>query len=173
MQSVDGAGGQKAGHGPRPALDQQTTKPARGQRLDDFQGVDLAIVGTDRTTAEGDVANKIGTYLKALAAKDNDVPFYVALPSPTIDWSLGDGVKEIPIEQRDATEVTHITGRTQDGRIASVRVTPEGSAAANYGFDVTPARLVTGLITERGVCRASRAGLLGLFPERRLAHAGD
>jgi methylthioribose-1-phosphate isomerase len=135
--------------------------------------VDLAIVGTDRTTAEGDVANKIGTYLKALAAKDNDLPFYVALPSPTIDWTLGDGVKEIPIEQRDATEVTHITGRTQDGRIASVRVTPEGSAAANYGFDVTPARLVTGLITERGVCRASRAGLLGLFPERRLAHAGD
>jgi methylthioribose-1-phosphate isomerase len=135
--------------------------------------VDLAIVGTDRTTAQGDVANKIGTYLKALAAKDNDVPFYVALPSPTIDWHLSDGVKEIPIEQRDPTEVTHLAGQTRDGRIVSVRVTPEDSPAANYAFDVTPARLVTALITERGVCSASRDGLLGLFPERRMAHAGE
>ena len=135
--------------------------------------VDLVITGTDRTTAEGDVANKIGTYLKALAAHDNDVPFYVALPSPTIDWSLSDGVKEIPIEQRDQAEVTHISGRLPDGKVATVRVTPEGSPALNYGFDVTPARLVTALVTERGICAASRDGLLGLFPERRMAHAGE
>jgi len=134
--------------------------------------VDLVIVGTDRTTAQGDVANKIGTYLKALAAQDNDVPFYVALPSPTIDWHLEDGVAEIPIEQRDPAEVTHMSGRLADGRIASVRVTPEGSPAANYAFDVTPARLVTALITERGVCPASREGLHGLFPEHREVHAG-
>lgn len=129
--------------------------------------VDLCIVGTDRTTASGDVANKIGTYLKALAAHDNDVPFYVALPSPTIDWTLDDGVKEIPIEQRDGTEVSLVPGRLADGTIASVRVTPETSPVANYAFDVTPARLVTALITERGVAPASREGLLGLFPERR------
>ncbi|HVJ50927.1 MAG TPA: S-methyl-5-thioribose-1-phosphate isomerase [Aliidongia sp.] len=135
--------------------------------------VDLAIVGTDRTTASGDVANKIGTYLKALAAHDNGVPFYVALPSPTIDWQLDDGVKEIPIEQRDGAEVTHLTGRAGDGRIVTIQVTPDGSPAANYGFDVTPARLITGLITERGVAAASRDGLLGLFPEHRMAHAGD
>jgi methylthioribose-1-phosphate isomerase len=134
--------------------------------------VDLVIVGTDRTTAQGDVANKIGTYLKALAAQDNDVPFYVALPSPTIDWHLEDGVAEIPIEQRDPAEVTHMSGRLADGRIASVRVTPEGSPAANYAFDVTPARLVTALITERGLCRASHEGLHGLFPEHREVHAG-
>jgi methylthioribose-1-phosphate isomerase len=134
--------------------------------------VDLVIVGTDRTTAEGDVANKIGTYLKALAAKDNDVPFYVALPSSTIDWKLRDGVAEIPIEQRDPVEVTHVAGRLPDGRIVSVQVTPDGSPAANYAFDVTPARLVSGLITERGICPASRDGLLGLFPERRAACAG-
>jgi methylthioribose-1-phosphate isomerase len=134
--------------------------------------VDLVIVGTDRTTAQGDVANKIGTYLKALAAQDNDVPFYVALPSPTIDWQLADGVAEIPIEQRDPAEVTHISGRLPDGRIASVRVTPEGSPAANYAFDVTPARLVTALITERGICPASHEGLHGLFPEHRPVHAG-
>jgi methylthioribose-1-phosphate isomerase len=134
--------------------------------------VDLVIVGSDRTTAQGDVANKIGTYLKALAAQDNDVPFYVALPSPTIDWHLADGVAEIPIEQRDPAEVTHIAGRLADGRVAAVRVTPEGSPAANYAFDVTPARLVTGLITERGICPASREGLHGLFPERREPHAG-
>jgi methylthioribose-1-phosphate isomerase len=124
--------------------------------------VDLCIVGTDRTAANGDVANKIGTYLKALAAKDNGVPFYVALPSPSIDWTLADG-SAIPIEQRDAMEVTHMTGMTSDGTIATVRITPESSPAANWGFDVTPARLVTGLITERGVCAASRQGLESLF----------
>ena len=129
--------------------------------------VDLVIVGTDRTTADGDVANKIGTYLKALAAKDNNVPFYVALPSPTIDWSLGDGVRGIPIEERDEREVTHVVGKGPDGAVVAVQVTPQGARAVNYGFDVTPARLVTGLITERGVCAASRAGLLSLFPERR------
>jgi methylthioribose-1-phosphate isomerase len=128
--------------------------------------VDLCITGSDRTTATGDVANKIGTYLKALAAHDNGVPFYVALPSTTIDWSLDDGDK-IPIEERNAREVTHIAGWTEAGERAEVRLTPEGSPAANYAFDVTPARLVTGLITERGVCPASREGLLGLFPERR------
>jgi methylthioribose-1-phosphate isomerase len=129
--------------------------------------VDLCIVGTDRTTARGDVANKIGTYLKALAAHDNGVPFYVALPSPTIDWTLDDGVKEIPIEQRDGAEVSIVQGRLADGRVAGVQVTPDGSPVANYGFDVTPARLVTGLVTERGVAAATREGLLGLFPERR------
>ncbi|CAO3442300.1 S-methyl-5-thioribose-1-phosphate isomerase [Azospirillum argentinense] len=131
--------------------------------------VDLCIVGTDRTTATGDVCNKIGTYLKALAAHDNGVPFYVALPSPTIDWGMADGVREIPIEERDAREVTELTGITADGRIETIRVTPAGSPAVNYGFDVTPARLVTGLVTERGVCPASREGLLGLFPEQGAA----
>ncbi|HYD64979.1 S-methyl-5-thioribose-1-phosphate isomerase [Azospirillum sp.] len=129
--------------------------------------VDLCIVGTDRTTATGDVCNKIGTYLKALAAHDNGVPFYVGLPSPTIDWRMRDGVREIPIEERDGREVTDLTGKTADGRIETVRVTPDGSPVANYGFDVTPARLVTALITERGVCPATEAGLLGLFPEHR------
>ena len=128
--------------------------------------VDMVIVGTDRTTAQGDVCNKIGTYLKALAAKDNGVPFYVALPSPTIDFTVNDGVKEIPIEQRGAEEVTTMTGKTADGRIESVRIVPDGSNVANYGFDVTPARLVTGLITERGVLAASRDGLAKAFPER-------
>ncbi|HEX3882353.1 MAG TPA: hypothetical protein VHW66_06815, partial [Stellaceae bacterium] len=128
--------------------------------------VDLCITGTDRTAANGDVANKIGTYLKALAARDNNVPFYVALPSPTIDWTLADG-GQIPIEQRDPREVTHIAGWADDGTRREVRLTPEGSPAANYAFDVTPARLVTGLITERGTCPASRDGLLSLFPERR------
>src|SRR5437660_7507238 len=128
--------------------------------------VDIAIVGTDRVTAQGDVCNKIGTYLKALAAKDNGVPFYVALPSPTIDFTVNDGVKEIPIEQRSADEVTTMTGKTADGRIESVRIVPDGSAVANYGFDVTPARLVTGLITERGVVVATRAALAQAFPER-------
>jgi len=128
--------------------------------------VDLAIVGTDRVTAQGDVCNKIGTYLKALAAADNNVPFYVALPSPTIDFTVMDGVKEIPIEQRGAEEVATMTGRTADGRIESVRVVPDGSAVANYGFDVTPARLITGLITERGVIAATREGLASTFPER-------
>ena len=127
--------------------------------------VDLCITGTDRTTATGDVANKIGTYLKALAAADNGVPFYVALPSPTIDWTIEDGVASIPIEQRSADEVSRITGRTVAGKIETVTITPEGSPAANYAFDVTPARLVTGLITERGVAKASREGLTSLFPE--------
>ncbi|MGV8998183.1 MAG: S-methyl-5-thioribose-1-phosphate isomerase [Parvibaculaceae bacterium] len=129
--------------------------------------VDLCIVGTDRTTARGDVANKIGTYLKALAAHDNGVPFYVALPYTTIDWTLNDGVAEIPIEQRSAREVTHMTGRTDKGVIETVEISAPGSAAANYGFDVTPARLVTGLITERGVAPATREGLLALYPEQK------
>ncbi len=127
--------------------------------------VDLCIVGTDRTTRRGDVCNKIGTYLKALAAHDNDVPFYVALPSTTIDWTIADGLREVPIEQRAATELTRIRGRADDGRIVEVLVTPDGSPAGNWAFDVTPARYVTGLITERGVCPASEAGLAGLFPE--------
>ncbi|PZU85250.1 MAG: S-methyl-5-thioribose-1-phosphate isomerase [Chelatococcus sp.] len=126
--------------------------------------VDMVIVGTDRTTATGDVANKIGTYLKALAAHDNGVPFYVALPSPTIDWTLDDGLA-IPIEGRAAREVTHMTGLDETGGVVSVRVVAPGSEAANPAFDVTPARLVTGLITERGVASASAEGLAGLFPE--------
>ena len=126
--------------------------------------VDLCIVGTDRTTRAGDVANKIGTYLKALAARDNGVPFYVALPSTTIDWTLADGMA-IPIEQRAPEEVSVVRGRTADGRIEAVRLTPEGSPAGNWAFDVTPARLVTALITERGVCAASEAGLSELFPD--------
>jgi methylthioribose-1-phosphate isomerase len=133
--------------------------------------VDLVIVGTDRVTADGDVCNKIGTYLKALAAHDNGVPFYVALPSPTIDFSVDDGITEISIEQRGAEEVTHMTGRTADGRIETVRIVPDGSPVANYGFDVTPARLVTGLITERGVLKADRAALAAAFPERIAAAA--
>ena len=128
--------------------------------------VDLCITGTDRTTATGDVCNKIGTYLKALAAHDNGVPFYVGLPSPTIDWTLQDGVAQIPIEQRDGAEVSQMTGRTADGRIETVTVTPDGSPVANYAFDVTPARLVSGLITERGIAAASRDGLKALFPEQ-------
>jgi methylthioribose-1-phosphate isomerase len=135
--------------------------------------VDLCITGSDRTTAAGDVANKIGTYLKALAAHDNGVKFYVALPSSTIDWSIEDGVRDIPIEERDPSEVGEIAGRLPDGKIARVRLLPEGSAALNYAFDVTPARLVTGLITERGVCAASRAGLLSLFPEQASRMAGE
>lgn len=126
--------------------------------------VDLCIVGSDRTTREGDVCNKIGTYLKALAAADCGVPFYAALPSSTLDWRISDGVRDIPIEQRSSREVTHLTGATEDGRVETVRLTPLGSHAANYAFDVTPARLVTGLITERGVCTANEAGLAGLFP---------
>ena len=137
-----------------------------GGHLMQHGAVDLVIVGTDRVTANGDVCNKIGTYLKALAARDNNVPFYVALPSPTIDFTVADGVVEIPIEERDADEVATMTGRTADGRIETVRIVPDGSAVANYGFDVTPARLVTGLITERGVLGASRAALAGAFPDR-------
>ena len=128
--------------------------------------VDLVIVGTDRVTAQGDVCNKIGTYLKALAAHDNKVPFYVALPSPTIDFSVSDGLTEIPIEQRSPDEVATMTGKTKDGRIETVQIIPDGSAVANYGFDVTPARLVTGLITERGVIGANRAALAETYPER-------
>jgi methylthioribose-1-phosphate isomerase len=123
--------------------------------------VDMAIVGADRVTANGDVCNKIGTYLKALAAKDNGVPFYVGLPSPTIDFSVSDGLAEIPIERRGADEVATMTGRTADGRIETVRIVPDGSDVANYGFDVTPARLITGLITERGVIAPSREALAG------------
>jgi methylthioribose-1-phosphate isomerase len=128
--------------------------------------VDLVIVGTDRVTAAGDVCNKIGTYLKALAAHDNNIPFYVALPSPTIDFSISDGLAEIPIEERGADEVATMTGRTAQGSIETVRIVPDGSPVANYGFDVTPARLITGLITERGVIAASREGLARAFPER-------
>ena len=138
-----------------------------GGHLMQHGDVDLCIVGSDRTTGAGDVCNKIGTYLKALAAHDNGVPFYVGLPSPTIDWTLADGVAEIPIEQRDGAEVFEMTGRTENGTIETVKITPDGSDVANYAFDVTPARLVTGLITERGIATPSREGLLDLFPERR------
>ncbi len=127
--------------------------------------VDLVIVGTDRTTANGDVANKIGTYLKALAARDNDVPFHVALPGPSIDWTLADG-RAIPIEERGGEELTHIQGVDANGALVDVRIAPEGSPALNPAFDVTPARLVSGFITERGLCEASQAGLLRLYPER-------
>jgi len=129
--------------------------------------VDLCIVGSDRTTLNGDVANKIGTYLKALAAKDNNIPFYVALPSSSIDFTMRDGVAEIPIEQRDSAEVTHMEGISGDGTLNEIRVINESSPVANYGFDVTPARLVTGLITERGVCRANAEAISLLFPEKR------
>lgn len=128
--------------------------------------VDLVIVGSDRTTATGDVCNKVGTYLKALAAHDNDLPFYVALPVSTVDWSLEHG-QDIPIEERSAAELTHVTGQSASGTLQTVRLTPEGSPALNLGFDVTPARLVTALITERGVCAASRTGLLSLYPDQR------
>ena len=128
--------------------------------------VDMCITGTDRTAANGDVCNKIGTYLKALAAADNGVPFYVALPGPTVDWETDDGVGGIPIEERSEEEVSHVYGRLDSGHTGRVRITPEGVTARNYAFDVTPARLVTGLITERGVCSASREGLAGLYPEQ-------
>ena len=127
--------------------------------------VDIVITGTDRTTRCGDVANKIGTYLKALAAFDNDIPFYVGLPSTTIDWESRDGIAEIPIEERDATEISDIPG-VHDGERLTVCTTASGTPVSNPAFDVTPARLVTGLITERGICKASEAGLLGLFPEK-------
>jgi len=130
--------------------------------------VDLCITGTDRTARNGDVCNKIGTYLKALAAVDNGVPFYVALPGPTIDWEMTDGVAGIPIEERSASEVTEVHGRLPSGETGRVRITPEGVTALNFAFDVTPARLVTGLITERGICKASEAGLLSLFPEQEV-----
>lgn len=127
--------------------------------------VDMVIVGTDRTTRNGDVANKIGTYLKALAAKDNNIPFYVALPSTTLDMTIRDGLKEIPIEERNQDEVRYMIGKNSAGQIDSVLICPETTPASNYGFDVTPAKYVTKLITERGVCDASEAGLVSLFPE--------
>ncbi|HMH65437.1 MAG TPA: S-methyl-5-thioribose-1-phosphate isomerase, partial [Rhizomicrobium sp.] len=136
---------------------------AGGHYMQDGQ-VDMVIVGTDRVTANGDVANKIGTYLKALAAKDNDVPFYVALPSSTIDWTIADG-RDIPIEERSADEVLKMAGRLPDGSVTVVEIAAPGSGAANPGFDVTPARLVTGLITERGTCAATPEGLRSLFPK--------
>jgi methylthioribose-1-phosphate isomerase len=128
---------------------------------------DVVLTGTDRTTAAGDVCNKIGTYLKAVAARDCGVPFFAAVPGPSIDWTLGPGqAEEIPIEERDGTEVSEVHGVSPEGRLTSVRVTPVGSPVANFGFDVTPARLVSGLITERGICAASQEGLLSLYPER-------
>ncbi|MEO1091753.1 MAG: S-methyl-5-thioribose-1-phosphate isomerase [Pseudomonadota bacterium] len=127
--------------------------------------VDLCIVGTDRTTARGDVCNKIGTYLKALAARANGVPFYVALPQTTIDWTIQDGVREVPIEERDPREVTHLQGLAPNGEVVEVGLVPEGTGAANFAFDVTPAELVSGLVTDRGVCAASADGLAALFPE--------
>ncbi|MGC1319308.1 MAG: S-methyl-5-thioribose-1-phosphate isomerase, partial [Pseudolabrys sp.] len=136
-----------------------------GGHLMQHKMVDLVIVGADRVTAQGDVCNKIGTYLKALAAYDNAVPFYVAAPSPSIDFEIADGA-DIPIEQRAAQEVATITGKTSDGRIETVQIVPDGSPVANFAFDVTPARLVTGLITERGVITANRAALAQAFPER-------
>ena len=129
--------------------------------------VDMVIVGTDRTTRNGDVANKIGTYLKALAAKDNNIPFYVALPSTTLDMSIRDGLKEIPIEERNQDEVRYMIGKGPSGKIEPVLICPETTPASNYGFDVTPARLITKIITERGICDASEEGLLSLFPEMR------
>lgn len=133
--------------------------------------VDIVITGTDRVTAAGDVCNKIGTYLKALAARDNDVPFYVAAPSPSIDWRIRDGRREIPIEERAAAEVARITGRLPTGEVATVDLLPDGSPASNPAFDVTPARLVTGLITERGVCTATASGLAELFPDQATGSA--
>ncbi len=127
--------------------------------------VDLCLVGTDRVTANGDVCNKIGTYLKALAAADNHVPFHVCLPSPTIDWTIGDGVADIPIEQRSPRELTHIAGRDAQGRMTEVELAPSETPARNDAFDVTPGRLVTGLVTERGICPATHRGLRDLFPE--------
>jgi methylthioribose-1-phosphate isomerase len=137
-----------------------------GGHLMQHKMVDMVITGTDRTTYTGDVANKIGTYLKALAARDNNIPFYVALPSSTFDWMLKDGVREIPIETRDQDEVRYVQG-TDIGRVMEVLITPESSPAANFAFDVTPARLVTGFITERGICGASEKEILRLFPERK------
>ncbi len=137
-----------------------------GGHLMQHKMADLVIVGSDRTTATGDVANKIGTYLKALAAFDNNVPFYVALPSSTFDFTMNDGLTEIPIEQRNPDEVTEMEG-VVDGQIQTVRIIPEKSPVANYGFDVTPARLVTGLITERGICNATCEDILRLFPEKQ------
>jgi len=137
-----------------------------GGHLMQHGDVDICIVGSDRTTRTGDVCNKIGTYLKALAAHDNRVPFYAALPSSTVDWTLRDGLRDIPIEQRPSDEVACISGLDHAGAIQKIRITPTGSAAANPAFDVTPRHLVSGIITERGVCEASESGLLRLFPEQ-------
>ena len=137
-----------------------------GGHLMQHGDVDVVITGTDRTTGTGDVCNKIGTYLKALAAKDNNIPFYVGLPSPTIDWTIKDGITGIPIEQRDQHEVTTITGQTENGHIENIKIVPDGTKAVNYAFDVTPRWLITGLITERGVSDASLEGLSAMFPER-------
>ncbi len=151
-----------AGHG----IDHEVIVDNAGGHLMQHGRVDVCIVGSDRTTATGDVANKIGTYLKALAARDNGIPFYAALPSSTIDWNLRDGVRGVPIEERSAREVSHVRGRSDDGQVLEVEVVNPGSRIVNPGFDVTPARLVTGLITERGVVEASEAGLRSLYPER-------
>lgn len=137
-----------------------------GGHLMQHKKVDICLVGTDRTTRCGDVANKIGTYLKALAAYDNGVPFYVALPSTTIDWNIRDGLTEIPIEERNADEVRYVWG-WNGSKTEKVLITPAESPALNYGFDVTPARLITGLITERGVCKANEEEMLKLFPEKK------
>lgn len=137
-----------------------------GGHLMQHKMVDMVIVGSDRTTYTGDVANKIGTYLKALAAKDNNIPFYVALPSSSIDWQMNDGIKEMIIEERNGDEVKYIEGLC-DGELKKVLLTPESSRASNYGFDVTPARLITGIITERGICEANKNSILNLFPERK------
>jgi methylthioribose-1-phosphate isomerase len=150
----------------RHGIDHSLIVDNTGGHLMQHDMVDMVIVGTDRTTRNGDVANKIGTYLKALAAKDNDIPFYVALPSTTLDMGIRDGLKEIPIEERDQDEVRYFEGkRYSDGEIDRVLICPETTQARNYGFDVTPARLITALITERGVCSASEEGITKLFPE--------
>ena len=132
--------------------------------------IDLCIVGSDRTTSTGDVANKIGTYLKALAAFDNNIPFYVALPSSSIDFTMKDGIREIPIEQRDGDEVSWMEGLLENGKTGRIRIVSENSAVANYGFDVTPAKFITGLITERGICKANQEDILNLFPEQGVYH---
>jgi len=134
--------------------------------------VDICIVGSDRTTSTGDVANKIGTYLKALAASDNHIPFYVALPSSSIDFTMKDGIREIPIEQRDAEEVSHMEGKLENGEIGKIRIVNELSPVANYGFDVTPAKYITALITERGICKANEAAILNLFPKKKEGKTG-
>ena len=146
-------------------IDHQLIVDNAGGHLMQHGAIDMVITGTDRTTGSGDVCNKIGTYLKALAAQDNDIPFYVALPSTTIDWTLSDGIAQIPIEERDGLEVTKIWGKLDDGTVSRVQISPDNTQVANPAFDVTPARLVTGLITERGVCAASKKGLSALFPE--------
>jgi methylthioribose-1-phosphate isomerase len=149
-----------AGHG----IEHEVIVDNAGGHLMQHGRVDVCLVGSDRTTATGDVANKVGTYLKALAARDNGVPFYAALPSSTIDWSLRDGLREVPIEERSTREVSHVRGRSDGGQVLDVEVVNPGSRIVNPGFDVTPARLVTGLITERGVVEASEAGLKSLDP---------